>query len=366
MPYTLNEQGFYQDENGNLAPGQQTPGMRANPSAAIQYDAEKDLYYNVVNGKKKYQSPSSYAGHEGVGATGQGTGHGMLDTMDKGGGAIHGTPTWNPAEGHFDVKLDMGKLLSYVAAGVITAGAISAAMGPAVGSTVASSPAATAGGVLPATTTAGSSVLGGGTSGLIAGGSGLGEGGTAGLLAGGAIPSGSALAAGGGGGTLSTLGSLTSKATTAEKLGGLLRGGGQAAGAATNAAANNRLSADEVAMRGQQNYENQFLSRAGLEAEQRKEALKDLYRASYAANRKPGPFNTAGLTPYSADYTAGLSAIEQQGLNRLQAPTQYGVNNMPTLKPFAPTPPSVGEKIGNYASPALTLGGMALDYYRNR
>lgn len=353
MPNTLNEQGFYQDENGNLAPGQTTPGMRSNPSAAIQYDPEKDLYYNVVNGEKRYQSPSSYAGHEGVGATGQGTGHGMLDTMDKGGGAIHGTPTWNPAEGHFDVKLDMGKLLSYVTAGVLTAGAISAAMGPAVGSTVASSPAATAGGVLPATTTAGSSVLGAAP--IIPAGSAAMGGDVAG-----------ALGAASSGGGASTIGGLASKAATAEKLGGLLRGGGAAAGAATNAAGQNRLNADEVAMRGQQNYENQFLSRAGLEAEQRKEALKDLYRASYAANRKAGPFNTTGLTPYSADYTAGLSAIEQQGLNRLQAPSQYGVNQMPTLKPFAPTPPSTGEKIGNYAAPALTLGGMALDYYNSR
>jgi len=146
----------------------------------------------------------------------------------------------------------------------------------------------------------------------------------------------------------------------------LLRGGGQAVGNAANAAEDNRLTADESRRKGQNDYENQLVNRSKLEAGERQQALKDLYRQSYAANRKPGPYNAAGLTPYSADYMSGLSAIEQQGLARLQKPAAYDTAAMPALAQFVPAPQGKVERIGNYAAPALTLGGMALDYYRGR
>lgn len=278
--------------------------------------------------------------------------------------------------GNFDKK---GHALrnTLIAAGI--AGATIATMGAAgvfagaAGAGGAGAAGGGAAGTLAGTTTLGSSVLGGSglTSAGIAGGTGLGAGGTGALLAGGAIPAGSALAgsAGGGGSIASTLLGAGEKyaakkgVTTAADL---LRGGGQGVGNIANAAEENRLTADESRRKGQNDYENQLLNRSQLEAQQRQQALKDLYRQSYTANRKPGPYNTAGLTPYSADYTAGLSAIGQQGLTRLQKPAAYGMDTAPALVPFKPTPQGKVEKIGTYASPALTLGGMALDYYRNR
>ena len=119
-------------------------------------------------------------------------------------------------------------------------------------------------------------------------------------------------------------------------------------------------------MRGEQNFETNQLNRAELESKQRQEALKDLYRQSYATTRMASPGNTRGLEALSPGYQQGLSAMEQEGLKRLAAPVAYGTNQMNPLAPFKPSPQSGIEKVGKYASPALTLGGMALDYYRNR
>jgi hypothetical protein len=65
--------------------------------------------YIIENGKKWYIPPS--------GPMPQG-----------GGGLIHGHMQWNGETGEYDAPLDWGKLLSYVAAGIITAGAADAAL----------------------------------------------------------------------------------------------------------------------------------------------------------------------------------------------------------------------------------------------
>ena len=125
---TLNDQGYWITPGGDLAPGQMTPGRRANPEGEIYYDPQRDLFYNVIGGQKRYQSPASYQGRPGAipGQAPKGTGFGQLQN-DPGGGAFHGTPTWNPQTGKFDVGLDMGKILSYLAAGGIGAGVADAA-----------------------------------------------------------------------------------------------------------------------------------------------------------------------------------------------------------------------------------------------
>ena len=118
---------------------------------AMKYDPQEDLYYmEMPDGSKNWISPKAFE----TDPTGKGTGHGHPDSADKGGGFFHGHPTWNTETHKFDVGLDWGKVLSYVAAGIITAGAADAIMGASAGtaaSLLGPELAATGGGVAPET-----------------------------------------------------------------------------------------------------------------------------------------------------------------------------------------------------------------------
>ena len=150
-PVQMGPVGFWLDKDGNVAatdPSGQTqitPGQRDNPQGQLYYDSSRDLYYNLVGGQKQYQSPYSYAGAAGANSNAKGTGNGMLQTMDKGGGAFHGQPTWNGQKGAFDVKLDWGKVGSMIVGGVLTAGALDVALGSGAAATALSAPAGTTG-----------------------------------------------------------------------------------------------------------------------------------------------------------------------------------------------------------------------------
>lgn len=353
MPLT-NDYGFQADETGTLLPGQVTPGMRDNPDGAIQYDPEKDLYFMTKGGQKSYLSPFSYAGTEQAASTAKGTGHGMLQTMSKGGGAFHGHPQWNSQTGHFDVPLDWGKIGSMIVGGLLTAGAVDAAFG-AGAATTATSSAATGG--LPG---AGTTVAG---SGAAAGMGGVEGTAVSGVSAG--LP-----------GAAATLPAAVGTGAVS-RIGNLLRNGGvneigKSIGSAVDAAGNNRLNQEKLDLEanGQNNqarsaYETALISRAKLESDQRQQSLKDMYRASYAKNRQSGPFNTRGLAAYSPEYLAGLSDLEKQALLRLHQDPQYGTDKMTPVAPYAPyvpsqTPnaqPSTLQSVGNWLSPAVSTIG---------
>lgn len=151
-PTRMGPAGFWLDAQGNVAATtpdgalQVTPGAAANPQGQILYDAAKDLYYTVSQGQKQYQSPYNYAGADQKASTAKGTGRGMLQTMQQGGGAFHGRPSWNATKGAFDVALDWGKIGSLAAGGAIAAGAagpIATALSSGVGPSTAANMAAT-------------------------------------------------------------------------------------------------------------------------------------------------------------------------------------------------------------------------------
>jgi hypothetical protein len=114
---TLNEYGYWVLPSGDFAPGQDmsgqmagaTPAQQAATGGPVQTDAAGKPY-RVIDGKKWYLPPM------------QG------NTGDQGGGLIHGRAQWNPETGQYDTPLDWGKILSMVAAGVITAGVANAAL----------------------------------------------------------------------------------------------------------------------------------------------------------------------------------------------------------------------------------------------
>jgi hypothetical protein len=155
---------------------------------------------------------------------------------------------------------------------------------------------------------------------------------------------------------------------TLKKVSDLLGASGSGVGAATNAAANNRLTSGQIDQQANAAYETQMLNRAKEEQSQRNDALKQQYYANYVQNRKPGPFNTAGLTAYGPDVTGSAAALAAQAKAKLANAPTYDTNNLTPLQ----TPdqfmakygqPSTLEKVGNYASPALSTLGKVLRFF---
>ena len=154
---------------------------------------------------------------------------------------------------------------------------------------------------------------------------------------------------------------------------GPLGGAGTTISGATQAAGQNRLNQEQLALQanqqnitGQSAFETEMMNRAKLEEQQRKDALKDVYRQSYVSNPRSSPYNVAGAPTYSAGYKSALSGLEQQGLSRLKTSPQYGTDVMPGLKPYNPldiknlqaatgTEPSAFERIGQVAGPAMSV-----------
>lgn len=165
---------------------------------------------------------------------------------------------------------------------------------------------------------------------------------------------------------------------TASKVADLLRGTGLAIGDAASTAGNNRvtqetldLNANGQNIQGQNAFETQLLNRSKLEADQRSQVQKDVYRKSYATNRQPGPFNQAGLTQYSPEYLATLTDLEKQALLRLKKPPDYGTDTMPAVQPYqkyVPSQtkngqPSTMETLGGWLGPGMTIAGALSKYF---
>ncbi len=157
---------------------------------------------------------------------------------------------------------------------------------------------------------------------------------------------------------------------------------GSAIGRATSQSAQNRqiqqnagLEGNKQNITGQSAYENQLMSRAELEASQRKQAQRDLYKASVAQHPAVSPFDPTGGPKYSADYLAAMGSLDKQGLQELQQPSVYGSRKLPPLRPYQPINPKdvqgatgkfpgTFEKIGNWVGPALSTYGAVSQYWR--
>lgn len=214
-----------------------------------------------------------------------------------------------------------------------------------------------------------------GTGALLAG-----EGGAAGMGLGGAglglgaAGSGVLTGAGGAASTLGTVANIAGKAgSTYGKVSDLLSGAGSAVGAATNAAAGNRatdaqlgLAANGQNIQGQSAFENELMARTKEEDSQRSQALKDVYRQSYATNRVAGLNNTQGLTKYSPEYLKALEDLKNQGTAKLSRASATDTGSMTPLSPYKPYVPSAQpsgspstyEQVGNWLGPGLKIASM--------
>jgi hypothetical protein len=139
-------------------------------------------------------------------------------------------------------------------------------------------------------------------------------------------------------------------------------GGLGAAGAASSAAGSNRQSADQTQLsrdqlgeRAYADFQQQLLQRAAMEAEQRRSANRDLYRAQYF--NRPAPTMPAGVPDNlrhgtTSAVSAAQNALTQQALQRLLNTPQYGTDTMEALRQYQIAPPSkpgFWEKFGNIA-----------------
>jgi hypothetical protein len=118
--------------------------------------------------------------------------------------------------------------------------------------------------------------------------------------------------------------------------------------------------------------ENALMGRAQQEMLERRAVLIDLARASRAKNPRVSEFNTRGPRQHSDEYMAGLTALEQRGLERLKAAPSYATDKMTPLRTYQPldiknlqgatnTRPGAMEQIGQWAGPGLSLYGALVE-----
>jgi hypothetical protein len=126
---------------------------------------------------------------------------------------------------------------------------------------------------------------------------------------------------------------------------------------ATQAAGQNRHASAQQNIPGQTYYERDLAQRSRLEMDQREQAGKDLYRASWYGNRQSGPYNPRPPQPISANYQQGLTALEQQALSRITKAPEYGTDTMRPLnrEEYQIPEPGMLERIGTWASPAMSI-----------
>ena len=244
-----------------------------------------------------------------------------------------------------------------------------------------------------------------GAAGAFGGAAGVGAGGTgSGLSAattGAAFQGASPLLAGGtlAGGTGSTLGAVSTIAgggstlgkvaksvlggggdegeggSTMDRIGQLMRAGAGAVGAAGQAAAQSRDSRNDDLYRARQsdvgaesNFQNQQIEQAKMEAMQRDEARKALYRASVMKNPTASPYNPSGTPTFSPEMMEGLSNLEKQALTRTADAPLYSSSQMRKPRDFAPLElttqqPSTMEQISNWTAPGLKIGDILTRFF---
>jgi hypothetical protein len=148
---------------------------------------------------------------------------------------------------------------------------------------------------------------------------------------------------------------------------------GEAIGAANQAAGQNRqtgvensLKANTENISGQSAYESELMRRAQEDADQRRQALKDVYRASWAQNPSVSPYNPRGGPKFSDAYMGALKGLETQGTQRLANGPVYDMSKVAPLAAYNPinikdVAGSTGNgqgllsKIAGYAGPGLSF-----------
>ena len=165
------------------------------------------------------------------------------------------------------------------------------------------------------------------------------------------------------------------------KVGNLLKAGGQGIGGAANAAMNNDLEktrlgldANQQNISGEQAFINEQLAMAKEEAAQRSNAMRDVYRANFAANPTVSPFDPVGAPKLSPQYMSTVTNLGNQGSNLMNVAPKYNVAGMTPPTPYKPINPSdvmgatgnnpgLLTKIGNWAGPAASIGGTILKMF---
>lgn len=274
-------------------------------------------------------------------------------------------PSMHIENGHvvdYDRNANANKILLAVGGGLVAspliAGALGGGGGAAAGSEAAGVGADTAG----AGTLAGASTVspigalaGGAPSGLV-GGAGVGS---EAALSSAALPSTqignglatlpnaapSGLVSGGvpAGSTLSTIGNALRDPST-------LSAAGKAISAATTASQSNQRQDANIT-------QNAYVQDAQLEAQQRREALRNIYAQGVVSSGQHGPYDPTPPIP-SAAYIAALNNLQQQGSQRLGQPAQYATTNFPN--PNSYTNPTTLQTAGTYLGPALQIAGTFL------
>jgi hypothetical protein len=168
----------------------------------------------------------------------------------------------------------------------------------------------------------------------------------------------------GGKGILGKAAHLLGSKAGSDMLGAAANGIGQA----TNAAANNRGMKAQMAMQADAQHELELQRRATEEQQQRSTALKNASYADYTQNVKPGPFNTAGIRQYGPAQQAIAANLQKQAQDKLATGPAYDTNKMSPLtdpKQFVDQygNPSTMEKVGNWASPTLSVLSKALRFF---
>ena len=118
---TLSDQGYWLDANGDLVPGQQTPGMVGNAAqgnSGVQIEPGTGKPYLTMHGQKIYLSPVA-----------MGTATGGPDS----GGLLHTGSQWNQDTGQWDNPINWSNLLSIGIGTALTGGALGAALGGGAG-----------------------------------------------------------------------------------------------------------------------------------------------------------------------------------------------------------------------------------------
>jgi hypothetical protein len=164
--------------------------------------------------------------------------------------------------------------------------------------------------------------------------------------------------------TLGTASKLLSGGGLQDILGAASSGLGQAA----NASAQNRGASANMDLQANREAAAEQMARAKEEQSQRNDALKQGYYANYVQNRKPGPFNSAGITPYGQDTLSTAANLAAQSRAKLANAPQYDTSTMPAI--LDPSKfmnqygqPGTLEKTSNWLSPALSTLGKVSKFF---
>lgn len=183
--------------------------------------------------------------------------------------------------------------------------------------------------------------------------------------------------------TVGTLGTVAKVASglgkggsTMDRIGELMRAGAGAVGAAGEASAQRRQGQNDDLLRArnqdisaESNFQGQQLDQAKMEAAQRDEARKALYRASVMKNPGASPENRSGAPTFSPEMLEGLTNLEKQALLRTADAPMYNTSQMRKPRDFTPLElaqnrgNSTMETISNWLAPGLKIGEIATRYF---